>query len=45
MHIAISGFGKPSVIPEFPSSNSILLVMIPIVAAAISIIIWKKRKD
>ena len=45
MHIAISGFGKPSVIPEFPSSNSILLVMIPIVAVVISIIIWKKRKD
>ena len=44
-HVAISGFGKPSVIPEFPSNNSILLVMIPIVAAAISIIIWKKKKD
>jgi len=43
-HIAISGFDQQS----FLSSNNFknyLLIVIPIVAAAISIIIWKKRKD
>ncbi|MFI5416275.1 MAG: hypothetical protein ACHQXJ_02865, partial [Nitrososphaerales archaeon] len=46
MHATISGFVKPSVIPEFPAnSRGILLVTIPIAAAIISIIIWKKKKD
>jgi hypothetical protein len=43
-HIAISGFDQPS----FLSSNNFknyLLIIIPVVAASISIIIWKKRKD
>lgn len=45
-HVTISGFGKSSVIPEFPAdSRSILLIVIPIVAAVISIIIWKKKTD
>ncbi len=46
-NIEISGFGTVSSIPEFPANNSknYLLVAIPIVAAAISIIIWKKKKD
>jgi len=45
-HAIISGFAKPSMIPEFPAdSRGILLVTIPIVAAIISIIIWKKKKD
>ena len=43
----ISGFGPVNSIPEFPASNNrnYLLVAIPIMAAAISIIIWKKKKD
>jgi hypothetical protein len=47
IHITVSGFGKSSVIPEFPANNtrSYLLVAIPIVAAIISIVIWKKKKD
>jgi hypothetical protein len=45
-HVTISGFGKSSVIPEFPAdSRSALLIVIPIVAAVISIIIWKKKTD
>ena len=45
-HVTISGFGKSSVIPEFPvDSRSILLIVIPIVAAIISITIWKKKTD
>ena len=46
IHATISGFGKSSVIPEFPSnSRDILLIVIPIAATIISIIIWKKKKD
>jgi hypothetical protein len=45
-HVTISGFGKTSVIPEFPAdSRSVILIVIPIVAAVISIIIWKKKTD
>ena len=45
-HVTISGFGKSSIIPEFPAnSRTVLLVIIPIVAAIISIIIWKKKTD
>lgn len=46
-NIEISGFAAISNIPEFPSndSKSYLLIIIPIAAAAISITIWKKKKD
>ena len=45
-HVTISGFANASVIPEFPAnSRNVLLIAIPIVAAVISIIIWKKKTD
>ena len=46
-HVTISGFGPTGKIPEFSlkDSRSFLLIIIPIAAAAISIIIWKKRTD
>jgi hypothetical protein len=45
-HATISGFAKPSMIPEFPvNSRGIILIVIPVVAVVISIIIWKKKKD
>ncbi len=43
-HLVISGFGEPSVLPMGGYRNYVL-IMIPIVAAVISIIIWKKKKD
>ena len=46
-HVTISGFGPSGQIPEFSlkDSRSFLLIIIPIAAAAISIIIWKKKTD
>jgi hypothetical protein len=45
-NVEISGFGTVSNISQSPVNNrDILLVVIPIVAVAISIIIWKKKKD
>ena len=45
-HVTIAGFANSSVIPEFPAiSKNVLLIVIPIVAAVISIIIWKKKTD
>lgn len=44
MHIAISGFDQYSL--SLPNNfKNYLLIIIPSVAAVISIIIWKKRKD
>ena len=44
-NVEISGFVSTSNIPEFPGNNdkNYLLIIIPIVAVAASIIIWKKR--
>ena len=46
-HVTISGFGPSSIIPEFSlkDSRSFLLIIIPIVAAGICILIWKKKTD
>jgi hypothetical protein len=47
MHVTISGFEQPSVIPEFPTNNSrnYILMAMPIAAAVISTTTWKKKKD
>jgi hypothetical protein len=44
MHVTISGFEQHPILPVGNFRNY-FLVIIPIVAAAISIIIWKKKKD
>ncbi|MDE1770019.1 MAG: hypothetical protein KGI28_05645 [Thaumarchaeota archaeon] len=46
-YVTISGFSPIGAIPEFSlkDSRSFLLIIIPIAAAIISIIIWKKRTD
>jgi len=46
-HVTISGFGPSSIIPEFSlkDSRSFLLIIIPIIAAGICILIWKKKTN
>ena len=43
-HLVISGFGETSLLPMSDYRNYALII-IPIAAAIISIIIWKKKKD
>jgi len=43
--LAISGFDQPGLLSSTDNFRNYILIIIPIVAAAISIIIWKKRKD
>ncbi len=44
-YLAISGFDQPGLSPSTDNFRNYILVTIPIAAAAISIIIWKKKKD
>lgn len=44
-YLAISGFDKSGSLIPTDDSRNYLLVIIPIVAAVISITIWKKKKD
>ena len=44
-YLAISGFDQPGSLPSTDDFRNYILITIPIAAAAISIIIWKKRKD
>jgi hypothetical protein len=44
-HLAISGFGQQELLPATDDFRNYILIIIPIAAAAISIIIWKKKKD
>ena len=44
-YLAISGFDQPGSLQSTDDFRNYILIIIPIAAAAISIIIWKKRKD
>ena len=42
-YLSISGFDQPGLLPQTDSFRNYILIIIPIVAAIISIIIWKKK--
>jgi hypothetical protein len=42
-YLSISGFDQPGLLSQIDNFGNYILIIIPVVAAAISIIIWKKR--